>query len=169
MNGAGPFDIQRVPLGLQNVLNLFGSGTPPRLAPEIVGVLDLLQFYGLNQRQVLFANNAAVAEGASLSISTPLTNWSVLYALTGAFTKTATLTALCGTLQIARPGAAAAGYASSEWQRFGATDTGTVGFHFVPSYCLLCPPGTTFSVIPQIIGTDATINTVVQAEIGLFG
>lgn len=164
-----PFEIQRVPLGLQYVLNLFGPGTPPKLGGELIGVIDLLQFYGLNQRTILNGSNAALAEGGNISVLTPSTNWSILYALTGAVTKTATLTALNLQLQVGRGGAAPVTYANQEFQRFGATETGTVNICYVPAWPLLLPPAADLRLVPGIIGTDANVNAALQAEIGLFG
>lgn len=169
---AGPQDIQRVPLGLLNVLSMAASGENPRiLASQVAGVLELLQFYGLTQRQVLIGTDAALAEGGSISVTPSLTAWAVLFAMSVSVTKTATMTALRAACFIRRSGVGVPQmYASDDLGPFGATETGTASVVYVPgSAPLLLPPGTVLTGLPQIIGTDATAAVTVQAEIGLLG
>lgn len=164
------FDIQRVPQGLQNVLNLFGPGTPPRLAQELVGTLDLLPFYGLNQRQTQIANNAALALAGTLDLTVPANTWAVLFAATVSITKTGTMTHARLGLNIQR---AAAGvfvtYASQDMGPYGATLNGNANLCFVPSSPILLPPMSVIRGILQGLGTDANANVSVVAELGVFG
>jgi hypothetical protein len=168
---AGPQSIQRVPTGLLNLLSMASSGENPRdLAATVSGVLDLLQFYGLQQRQIIFATNAATAEGTAVPIPA-LTTWGVLFAANFTVAKTATMTALRAGIFVLRGSSPPTPMLmmAEELGPFGATETGSASFAFVPPYPLLLPPGSLIQGIPQIIGTDATANCTVVAEIGILG
>jgi hypothetical protein len=165
------FKIQRVPRGLGDVLSIFGGQTPTDLSEQVGGVLELLQFYGLQQRQLLTNNNAALVEGGQVTIFLP-NFWCVLFMANMAVIKTATMTALRGGVFLSRAGGAAqpgACYLSEEMGPFGATETGQASLAFVPPYPMLMPPGSTVTAIPLIIGTDANANVFVGCEIGLLG
>lgn len=162
--------IQRVARGLLELLSIQDGRAPSQFSETVVGQLDLLQFYGLQQRQIAFNNNAAAAEGVTVGIGpgAPLDRWCILYALSGSFGKTATQTALRGTLFINRGGLSIA-VASQELGPFGATETGTVSVAFVPPYPWLLPPGSQLLASAQVIGTDATASVGIQAELGILG
>lgn len=159
--------VQRYPQGLLDVLALKGVTPPQLLSDELQGQIELLQFLGLTQRQVLFANNAAAAEGVTVSTGLPAGAWGILFFMSGSFTKTATMTALRGTLFINRGGLSIA-VASQELGPFGATESGVCSVTFAPAYPLLLPPGSTLLSSAQVIGTDATAAIGVQAEVGLL-
>lgn len=166
-----PLPIQRVPRGLSDVLSIFGGQTPQMLGPEVLGTLELIQFYGLTQRSTLGANNAAVAEGVNVP-APALTTWAVLFNATTTIIKTATVTALRGSVNINRGGGSAGLgliYAQEELGPFGATETGAATVVFFPDYPLLLPPGTVIGGSAPIVGTDATVNLTIQAEIGVLG
>lgn len=160
--------IQRQPGGLAELLLTFGGVTPREIAPEVKGVLELLQFYGLGTRRIITASGAPV-EGGALTVATPA-NWSVLFAAETNFTKTATLTALSVSLMVSRfPNISEAiCVAAAEYTAFGATATGGTRLPFVPPYAWLLPPLTNIFAVPDIIGTDATLTMGVRAEIGVL-
>lgn len=166
---AGPFKIQRVPRGLSELLSMFGGFTPTELEERSRLTLESMQFYGSQQLQSGFANNAAAAEGAAVSLTLHASLWTVLFGVQGAIAKTATMTALRGALTINRRTQFGPLLFSEELGPFGATETGTVSFGGYMPYPLLCPPGTTVSAIASIIGTDANANVSVFAEFGTLG
>lgn len=168
---ADEFTIQRVPPGLLNVIGNFGGQTPPRLAQEVIGALELLQYYGLQQRQVLSAANAAIAEGANLTLQLPNT-WCVMYAVAFNAIKTATMTALRVSVLMNRGGIAGVAQQSilsEELGPFGATETGAATSALVLPYPMLFPPSSQLIGVCQIIGTDATANVNMSCEVGSLG
>jgi len=169
-----PFRIQRVPLGLLNLLNTWGGGTPAELEDRVRGTLDLTQLYALQQRRVLFTNNAALAEGGNVDVLTnepPGTGnqWAVLFGATFTAVKTATATALRGSIELRRSGGAnSIKLASEELGPFGATETGPCNVVFWAPYpIILVPPWTVFGTL-SILGTDANANCTIVAEIGFL-
>lgn len=163
-----PEKIQRVPLGLQNLLNLNSGFSPGNLADALQLVLEALQFYGLNQRQVGTVQNAVAAEGTAVTVPLPTTSWSVLFACHGVIVKTATVTALRGEIFYNRGGLAVL-HEAAELGPFGATETGSCSFGGLLPYPLLMPPGSSVTTIPRIIGTDANANVTCNAEFGVLG
>lgn len=164
--------VQRAPGGLLDVLSIKGvDALPQELSKEVRGVLELIQFYGLQQRQTLIAQNAAVAEATGVSIQPSVNSWSVLFGISMSISKTATMTALAATLLLNRsntaPGAQPVAYQSFE--PFGATETGVVALAWWAPYPVMLPPGSFVTGSLAILGTDVTANVVVTAEVGLLG
>lgn len=166
---AGPFTIQRIPRGLLNVLGNYGGQTPPELAQQTVGVMDILQMYGLTQLQTGFLSNAALAEGGNVIITPSVSSWTILFSCSNFLVKTATMTAARTSIAINRVTQFGVAYHATEWGPFGATETGTASDGFILPYPLLCPPGTTVTGNLAILGTDATANYGVFAEFGVLG
>jgi len=162
--------IQRFPLGLLDLLSLKGIAPPNNLSETIVPFIDLLQMYGLSQMRSDSNTNAAAGEGVNVSVQLGST-WTLLYSASTTITKTATMTALTGVIQLFRgnwfPNLPAT-LNAVEFQRFGATDTGLVTIPWVAPYPLLCPPNTVVSGNAGVIGTDATAAVTVRAEFGLL-
>lgn len=163
------FRIQRVPRGLNNLLNIFGGGTPVDLEDRIRGTLELLQMYGTTQLQSQSANTAAAVEGAGTPVTLSQSSWTVLFMATGIIVKTATMTALRGRIAINRVVQNSPILFAEELGPFGATETGNVNFGGLLPYPLLCPPGTIVSATPEIIGTDANANVTTVVEFGVLG
>jgi len=164
-----PLSIQRVPKGLSDLLSVFGGQTPRQLSEQISGVLELVQFYGLQQRQVATATNAALAEGALVAITVP--TWTVLFGAEVIISKTATMTALRGAVVLQRGGSGSGTItlAAQELGPFGATETGFVSVPAWLPYPLILPPQARILGQPQIIGTDANAVVTISAEIGTLG
>ncbi len=74
-----PLPIQRVPRALSDLLSIFGGQTPQRLADDIFGTVELLQFYGLNQQQFLNTTNGALAIGGTVALTVPANQFWVLF------------------------------------------------------------------------------------------
>lgn len=170
------FQIQRPPRGLANVLSLQTGDTPRTLDTNVHGTIDLLQMYGLTQLQVGRVNAAALAEAAAVNLflaggaafTTPGDVWTVLFGVFGFFTKTATMTALTGEVYVNRVGSSTL-LQARELGPFGATETGQPAVGLWMPYPLVCPPGSSVSAVPSIIGTDATAAVSVLAEFGVLG
>lgn len=163
-----PLAIQRVPRGLSDVLSIFGGQSPVALSDLLVGQLELLQFFALQQRTVLTAQNAALAEGGAVSVALP-NQWCLLLAASGAITKTGTMTAARLSVAVNRGAPNGPPVKSESMGPFGATETGLVDLTFIPPTPMVCPPGTTVAVGLNILGTDATANVFVVAEFGVLG
>lgn len=165
-----PFKIQRVPRGLNDLLSIFGGATPTELEDRVRATLEIMQLYGLQQRQTALATNAAAAEGAFVTIVPSLTQWSMLFFATTTVAVTATMTALVVNVVLQRGGATdmTLPVASSQFTQFGATVTGSVNVIYAPDTPLLLPPGTVISGSAPIIGTDATANVNIRAEFGIL-
>lgn len=165
------FQIQRVPRGLAAVLNLFGGETPRELGKEIVGTLDLLQFYGQTQLSGQSASNAALAEGGTISINFGSGRESfVLFSLSAEIVKTATMTALSCCLELNRgAGIAAIVSGHNNLGPFGATETGTIRVGGLLPYPILCPSPSAVNFRLTILGTDATANCSLLCEFGVLG
>lgn len=165
-----PFRIQRVPRGLNELLNIFGGGTPTELEDRVRSTLDTLQCYGMQQRQVFGANNAALAENGSIVFVPSTVQWMMLFGVTVTVIKTATATALRAASFI-RYNAdlnQEAALASDDLGPFGATETGAATVVFRCPFPLLLPPNTSIGARLQILGTDATANVTIGADFGLL-
>jgi len=73
-----PLAIQRVPRALSDLLSIFGGQTPQQLGDQVLGTVELLQFYGLNQQQFLNATDGALAIGGTVSLTVPANQYWVL-------------------------------------------------------------------------------------------
>lgn len=166
---AGPGDIQRFPQGLLNVLGMQSAGqTPAQLAASIAGTLELLQFYGLTQRQVLVATNAAIATNTPLTLAlTPPSSWGVLFGLSASLGETATIGNVQSLLSLQR-GASGAFHGVSFYESLNVAAGGVHGNEFWCPYPLLLPPSSSARVVFQFT-TDATASIGLSAEIGLLG
>lgn len=161
--------IQRVPQGLQNLLALQGADTPIQLDDKIAGVIDLLQMYGLQQRQGASASNAAAAEGAAVIVTPSARDWVVLFGAHGNFTKTATQTALRGEVFLNRTAGSSILLAGEDLGPFGATETGSAAVGGYLPYPLLLPPNSFVFAQASVIGTDATAAVSCVVEFGVIG
>jgi len=84
-----PFQIQRLPRGLGDMLSSFGGVTPAELEDRIRGVVDLVQFYGNQQRVALSAANAGFGTSltvAAAAVTPSARSWSILFAAMGTIT-----------------------------------------------------------------------------------
>ena len=160
--------IQRVPRGLNELLSIVGGQTPAELEQRTRLTLESIQFYGTQQLQSGFANNAAAAEAAAVNLTLHPSAWTVLFGAQGAILKTGTMTALRGEVGIVRRTQFGVMLFAEELGPFGATETGTVSWGGYLPYPLLCPPGTIVNARASVIGTDATANVSVFAEFGVL-
>jgi hypothetical protein len=86
--------IQRVPRALSDLLSIFGGQTPQMLSDENHGIVDLLQFYGLNQQQFLNATDAALAIGGNATLTVPSNQYWLLFGAHAVATIPAAATAI---------------------------------------------------------------------------
>lgn len=168
---ADTLDIQRIPLGLQNVLNLFGGNTPQRLSEQVFGTLDLLQSYGLSQRTPLSVTNGALAPATAQDlVLTPNSSWGVLFSIGASIPSAAALTqvAFGFSLQRGATGIFSPLYVDrSPYAAYPAAQVVRSAF-FLP-YPLLLPPSTTLRGFLDLLVGVANSAYTLSAEIGLFG
>jgi hypothetical protein len=166
-----PFPIQRVPQGLSQLLSTFGGQTPMAMADQVIGVLDLLQFYGLSQRQTLTMGVA----GAGASTTDPqafvipsASNWSVL------FTVHATLVLQVGTtsvgfgVSVQRPGSGAAALETRDYGT-GLVVGSRLCVAHQPGQPLLLPPGSRVGGWMYSTLGSGVQDVAVTADIGVLG
>lgn len=163
-----PLPIQRVPRGLSDVLSIFGGEGPRALNDQISGVLELLQFYALQQRTVLSAQNGALAEGGVVTVQMPA-QWCLVTAVSAVVVKTGTMTACRLSVAVNRGVPNGPPLKSESMGPFGATETGTVDCVYIPVLPLVCPPNSQAVAGLNILGTDATANVFCVVEFGVLG
>lgn len=164
-----PFRIQRTPRGLNELLSIFGGGTPTELEDRVRGTIELLDFYGLSQLQTTIGNNAAAAEGAGTSPALPAKNWFILFGASANVTKTATMTACRADIALNRgTDQGLLLFTSGDLGPFGATETGLCSFGGRLDRPVLCPPGSIMPCLMRIIGTDATAAISAFAEFAII-
>ena len=163
-----PLPIQRVPRWLGQLLTTFGGETPQRLADDVVGHIDLLQFYGSQQVSNANGTDAALAEGGNITLTVPNTQHWVLFAVQGNIARTATMTALRATIQAGD--ANSLGFlCTDESTIFGATVAGSWRFGLWLPYPRVLPPGGIVRLNLDVLGTDATASALLSAYIGVLG
>jgi hypothetical protein len=163
---ANELDLQRIPLGLRNLLGIVGGGQNPRSLVDAVNpVLDTLQFYGQTQERV--QNSAVIAEGATVAIG-PSPEWWLVYSIQLTIVKTGTMTALHASISAGQLAAVGTLY-GRDYGPFGATETGTIADGITLPYPRLLPPGSFLQASLNILGTDANANVGVAAIIARLG
>lgn len=166
--------VQRVPQGLLDVLSIKGVDfLPSELSRQVVPVLELLQYYGLQQQQVVFNNNPVLAEAGTVGttnvVGDSANKWAILFGATATIGKTATMTAARISIVVQRNGSNGLTVASEEMGPFGATETGAANLAWVAPYPLLLRPPWDIRAFLGILGTDATASVSIVAELGLLG
>ena len=159
--------IQRHPFGLLDALSIKGVSPPSNLGETVAPVLDLLQFYGLQQMQRRNAFNVALAEAASLTLTVPANEYWLLYDLGGSVVKTGTMTAFQCSVGYG-PAGQNVGVLDFNGTPFGATETGTAIFGMPMPYPRLLLPTWEIVYRLNILGTDANANCSVAALVGVL-
>lgn len=165
-----PFKIQRVPRGLNDLLSSFGGVTPAELEDRVQAVVELIQFYGLQQRVSLTGTSGAV--GTSLTVPgvtvTPSnTSWSVLFGAHGGVTNvTAATTQLGFGICHQRPGGLPSMFETFNGVPVVASNV-LVGAQM--PFPLLLPPGSTIgALLFSTLGAGTQVLTI-TADVGLLG
>lgn len=160
--------IQRYPLGLLEALDIKGLPAPANLNETIVPSIDMMQFYGNAQRQLLSASSGALARGVVLSCGIP-PQWCILYSWSAQLTKTATMTS--ATLSLFASGPFATANVDTQYFSLGgvapAVD-GTWRMSAMAPYPILVGPNTNFFVILDQC-TDANAAVAASFSIGVLG
>jgi len=167
---SGPFSIQRVARSLGDVLSLVGGEGPKELSESVYPTLELLQFYGLQQRQVMFGNAAGQVQGGSVTLTPSADRWSLLFGIDAAADCNAGLTGMALQILIRRQGVAGPSWpvASRELNPVIAANF-TFHVDWQPGYPLLLPPGTAIFTVLSLLTGLANTTISCTAEIGLFG
>lgn len=169
------FSIQRVPQGLLNLLSIREGSTPQALEENICGVLELLQYYGLTQRQVLQGSAAAAVVGSQTSLGAgggsalPTNAWAILFGAYAFVTKAAAMTDLGFSIALRRGSGLYTHVAfNSQPHVFGAAD-GSEGVAFTAPYPILLPPGSDIAVNLGILNGVANAAVSIGADVGVLG
>jgi hypothetical protein len=157
--------IQRVPQGVLDLLSMKGiENLPKDFSTTLIPIVDLLQFYGNQQRQLLSASGNPASGG---SLTTPITTqWTVLFGGSVQATNTATMTFLSVALFAAGPNATI-GLAAKE--KIAAATTGQFRLNWLADYPMVFPPGTTYFAQVDTLGVDATVALFTSFSIGILG
>jgi hypothetical protein len=165
--------IQRVAVGLANILSLQGGRTPELLGDGVASVLDLLQFYGLQQLTRLSASDAALAPAGNISIQTPANSWCVLFGANARIVQVAAATGIRLNILLNRTANASAAtslpIASGGPLGYGAAFAGDFDLPWRAPFPLLLPPLSLIQGnLPLLTGVaNASVN--ILAEVGILG
>lgn len=162
------FTIQRVPRGLADVLTIFGGETPRDLAPEVRGSLELLQLYGSTQLQVASAANAALAQNGNIDIVVPATQHWVVFQMAALVANTATMTGLELALALG-PSAALSVAVQTMEKTAGFAAGASIRIAWAAPYPRVLFPGAVLRFQLSRLGTDATANCLLSAQVGVLG
>lgn len=160
--------VSRVPRGLGDLLTSFGGLSPQSLLEELRGVIDVREFYGLNNFTTLSTTNAALTEGNAVAQTVPVGQIWLLYSAHAAIVKTATMTALRANIQVGQ-GSNFGVVAAEELGPFGATETGDVRFPYVPATPRILLPNFQVRCQLEILGTDANASVGIVVAVGVLG
>lgn len=172
--------VQRPPLGLLDVLGIKGvDALPTEVLRDVRPALDMLQFYGLQQRRVVLASNAALASGGNIDIRSSLANvpateqWAVLFGASAGVLKVAATTDVAINLNMTRGGLTNTitlrTGSSSQLGNYGAAGLGSASVVFWAPYPILMPPPWNLSCNLVNLAGVANAQASVIAEIGCFG
>lgn len=165
-----PFKIQRVPRGLGNMLSSFGGLTPAELEDRIRGTVDLTQFYGNQQRQVLSAANAGFAASLTVpaaAVTPSASSWSILFAAMGTITPVAAATTHVGFgIGLVRPGADTIMLEARDLVPVVASN---LVLSFLASYPFLIPPGASVGLMLYSTLGSATQTGGITVDFGVLG
>ena len=163
-----PENIQRVPRGLADLLNTFGGITPRALQDWTQATLDTMQFYGSSQLQVQSAANAALAQNGNLDITVPGNQHWVLFQFAGLVANTATMTGLELSLALGPSPALSVAVQTLE-KNAGFVAGASIRIAYATPYPRILFPGSVLRLQLSRLGTDATANCLVSAQVGVLG
>jgi hypothetical protein len=167
-----PLKIQRIARGLGELLSTFGGQTPSELEDRTRGTLELTQFYGGQQRQVV----AAGAAGVAASLTTPqaavvlsLTAWTVLFAAHATIVPVAAATTQVGWgISVARANAGGAVLYAAENVQAPAVGS-NLALSFVAPYPMILPPGSSVGNLMFSTLGSATQTVGLVVDFGVLG
>lgn len=141
------FPIQRIPRGLQNLLNLFGLSNPTEFSNTVTGALDLLRHYApVECFQQVTAVGITGAVGDSDLVTVPATETWVLFGMGFQhFVGAAGQISYSGFVRTFTPSNSFPVYRVD----FVAALNDRVDFGFPLSYPLILPPGSTLTTMIQ--------------------
>jgi hypothetical protein len=167
-----PLKIQRIARGLGELLSTFGGQTPAELEDRTRGTVDLTQFYGGQQRQVLSAGAGGVAQ----SLSAPQANvvlstngWSVLFTAQALINGVTAATTQVG-WGVFLTRANAGGSTLIAVENVQAPVVGSnLEVSFVAPYPMILPPGSSVGVLMFSSIGAATQTVGITVDFGLLG
>jgi hypothetical protein len=164
-----PTKIQRVPRGVLELLSAQSGQTPTELADQVRGSLEMLQYYGLQQLQTVRFANAVATLNQTVPVTPSDRFWTVVFQASCRIVKTATQTALVGSVACQRQlGLDISNMISGEMPPYGAGAVGVDVLSYVPPYPMICPPGAIW-IARTLVCDDATADVQIHVEYGLLG
>lgn len=159
--------VQRAPQGILELLGMKGAGSlPDDFLKTIHPTLEVAQFFGNQQRQLLQSPATAIARGTIISAGIT-SAWSVLYGAAVQVAKTATLVSLGTSLFVSGPQATIQ-LASIYWNPIVGAADGNMRLSYVCPYPMLIAPGSNLFAAYDA-GTDANATMTVSFSIGNLG
>lgn len=159
--------VQRYPIGLTTLLDFKGLSPPSQFSELVHGSVDLMQFYGQTQLQRRIANNAALAQGGSVTMTVPNSEAWVLFSMQGAVTTAVAMTAVRVGLTLGQP-ALQATFASSPNGHFTPAVVANQGFAVLMPYPRLLLPGTELGVALEVLVGVANANVSLIVQVGVL-
>lgn len=156
--------IQRLPRGLANVIGSYGGLLPKVFEDSVHGSLEMLQFFGLQQLQNQFVQNAAVASGADVSLTVPANQYWLLYHCFSRLVEQAAMT-FADQMIFMDPGTSVV---ASIFGNPGFTAGRIDRLPFVPPYPMLLLPGNRIGTACTFAGV-ATADLSFSAVVGVLG
>lgn len=162
-----PLPIQRNPRALSDLLSIFGGQTPQRLADDIIGTVELLQFYGLNQQQFLNATNGALAIGGNVTLTVPANQFWVLFGAHAVITFPAAATAARLNVNLGNGST----FVALETQQLDAGVVAGQDFRVpaVLSYPRILPPNYSIRAGLEHLAGAANASVGITAQVGVLG
>lgn len=159
--------IQRVPRALSDLLSIFGGQTPQQLSDAVSGVVDLLQFYGLNQQQFLNATNGALAIGGNIALTVPSNQYWVLFGAHAVCTIPAAATAVRLNVNLGNGSTFVA--LAQEQITAGVVAGQDYRVPAVLPYARILPPNYVLRAQLEHLAGAATASVGITAQVGVLG
>lgn len=158
--------IQRYPFGMLETLAIKGVAAPSNLSETVAPTMEMLQFYGNQQRQLLTGVSAGLARGANLQAGNSQ-QWCIVYGANVEITKTATM--LLAGLSVFVSGPFATIFLASDfWTVGAAVADGKWRLSWVAPYPMVFGPNTSFFANLDSC-TDAAAAVSVSFSVGILG
>jgi len=164
-------NIQRFPGGLLELLSAKLSGwTPGEIGRDVFGSIDMLQFFAQTAITHETVAGAAVAEGGSVVIVVPSTEWWLLFAANMDYEKTATMSMFAASIRINPTSslnwvAVASGPTANPVSHLSTAASNVTAVTFVPDTPWILAPGTQIFGRVDILGADATVAVGVNCRV----
>lgn len=166
-----PSQIQRIPLGLSEVLGIFGGRNPTQLLDEVRATVELEQFLSRSQISIVNTTNPVLAEGGQIVHAAA--QWQMVIAAEFRLLTTATMNGYSASIRFGTSLASASVALASAQQVIGyavGTPAGSVSaVVFRPDKPFLLAPGNLLLGTLDVLGTDPTAVADLRVAFATFG